>query len=155
MQKMTPQQRQRAEEILHFHESRAVAESVLNAGAKRTLSALRKDGIRIGILTRNRRSNALAIAKKHKLRFDTIVDREDGPIKPDAFGVMRICEEFEVKPDETLVVGDYLFDLLCAKAAGAVAVLLANHNRAEEFATHANYVVEKIDQILEIVESKK
>ena len=155
MQKMTPQQRQRAEEILHFHESRAVAESVLNAGAKRTLSALRKDGIRIGILTRNRRSNALAIAKKHKLRFDTIVDREDGPIKPDAFGVMRICEEFEVKPDETLVVGDYLFDLLCAKAAGAVAVLLANSKQADKFTEHADFTIGTMDQILEIVESKK
>jgi HAD superfamily hydrolase (TIGR01509 family) len=154
MEKMTPQQRRRAEKILHFHESRAVAESVLNAGAKRTLSALRKAGIRIGILTRNRRSNALAIAKKHKLRFDTIVDREDGPVKPDAFGVLRICEGFDVRPDETLLVGDYLFDLLCAKAAGAVAVLLANHNKAQEFARHADFTIERIDQIFQIIESR-
>jgi len=154
MEKMTPGQRRRAEKILHFHESRAVAESVLNAGAKRTLSTLRKAGIRIGILTRNRRSNAIAIAKKHKLRFDNIVDREDGPIKPDAFGVLRICEEFGVRPEETLLVGDYLFDLLCAKAAGAVAVLLANHNKAEEFAGHADFTVETIDQIFQIIESR-
>ena len=155
MEKMTPQQRQHAEEILHFHERRAVIESRLNAGAKRTVSALRKAGIHIGILTRNKRSNALAIARKHNLKFDAIVDREDGPVKPDAFGVLRICEQFAVMPDETLLVGDYLFDLLCAKAAGAVAVLLANHNRAAEFAGYADFTIEKIDRILQIIEDKK
>ncbi len=155
MEKMTPQQRQHAEKILHFHERRAVIESRLNAGAKQTLSALRKASVHIGILTRNKRSNALAIARKHNLKFDAIVDREDGPVKPDAFGVLRICEQFGVKPDETLLVGDYLFDLLCAKAAGAVAVLLANHNRAAEFAGYADFTIEKIDRILQIIEDKK
>ncbi|GAH46878.1 unnamed protein product [marine sediment metagenome] len=154
MEKMTPQQRQRAEEILHFHERRAVTQSRLNAGAKQTLSALRKAGIHIGILTRNKRSNALAIARKHGLKFDAVVDREDGPVKPDAFGVLRICEQFAVMPEETLLVGDYLFDLLCAKAAGAVAVLLANHDRAAEFAGYADFTVENIGQILQIVEDK-
>ena len=155
MEKMTPHHRQSAEEILHFHERRAVIESVLNAGAKRTLSALRAAGIHIGILTRNKRSNALAIGRKHNLKFDVIVDREDGPVKPDAFGVLRICEEFDVRPEETLVVGDYLFDLLCAKAAGAVAVLLANNKQADEFAEHADFCIEIIDQILEIIEKSE
>jgi len=155
MEKMTPQQRKRAEEILHFHEQRAVTESRLNAGAKRTLSALRAAGIHIGILTRNRRSNALAIEQKHGLKFDTIVGREDGPVKPDAFGVLRICRQFSVEPQQSLVVGDYLFDLLCAKAAGAIAVLLTNHYRAAEFAEHADFCIENIDQILQIIEDKK
>jgi HAD superfamily hydrolase (TIGR01509 family) len=154
MEKMTPAQRRRAEKILHFHEQKAVTESALNAGARETLEALREAGVHIGILTRNRRSNALAIARKHNLRFDIIVDREDGPVKPDAFGVLRICEQFGVRPEETLVVGDYLFDLLCAKAAGAVAVLLANSRQADEFAEHADFRIETIDQILQIVEDK-
>jgi HAD superfamily hydrolase (TIGR01509 family) len=154
MLKMTPQERQRAEEILHFHESRAVKESRLNYGAKKTLAILRKTGIHIGILTRNKRSNAQAIARKHGLKFDAIVDREDGPVKPDAFGVLRICEQFDVQPQETLLVGDYLFDLLCAKAAGAVAVLLANHDRAGEFAENADFTIENIGQILQIIEKK-
>jgi HAD superfamily hydrolase (TIGR01509 family) len=154
MQKMKEQQRRLAEEIMHFHEERAVTESKLNTGAKQTLAALRKAAIHIGVLTRNKRSNALAIASKHGLKFDAIVDREDGPVKPDAFGVLRICEQFGVQPRETLLVGDYLFDLLCAKAAGAVAVLLANHDRAGEFAEHADFTIENIDQVLQIIEEK-
>jgi HAD superfamily hydrolase (TIGR01509 family) len=155
MQKMTPQQRQRAEQILRHHEERAVIESKLNPGARQTLSALRRAGVGIGILTRNRRSNAEAIAVKHKLKFDAIVDRDDGPVKPDAFGVLRLCEQFGVKPEQTLVVGDYLFDLLSAKAAGAAAVLLANHERADEFARHADFTIQNIRQVLQIVRDKK
>ena len=154
MEKMSPQQRLDAEQILHFHEERAVTESRLNPGAKKTLSVLRKAGIHIGVLTRNKRRNALAIARKHSLKFDAVVDREDGPVKPDAFGVLRICKQFDVKPLETLVVGDYLFDILSAKAAGAIAVLLANHDRAREFIKHADFTVEKIGQILQIIEEK-
>lgn len=152
MQKMTPEQRQRAEEILDFHEQKAVRDSKLNPGTKQTLRMLRAKSIRIGVLTRNRRGNVFAIARKHGLQFDAIIGREDGPVKPDAFGVLQICREFGVQPEQTLLVGDYLFDLLCAKAAGAVGVLLANHDRADEFAEHANYIIKNIDQILEIIE---
>jgi len=154
MQKMSPEQRRKAEQTLHSHERMAVIESKLNAGAKETIESLRKDAISIGILTRNRRSNALAIAKKHGLKFDAVVGRDDGPIKPEAFGVLRICNQFDVKPRETLLVGDYLFDLLCAKSAGAVAVLLTNNAQADEFAEHADFCIENIDQVIQIIKNK-
>src|SRR3972149_7216629 len=135
MEKRPVRQRRRAEEILHRHEQKAVAESKLNPGTRQTLAALRKAGIRIGILTRNKRSNALAVARKHNLKFDAVVGREEGPAKPDCFGVLQLCRQFGVEPAQTAVVGDYLFDLLCAKSAGAVAVPLTKHNQADEFAS--------------------
>ncbi|HUT30863.1 MAG TPA: HAD-IA family hydrolase [Sedimentisphaerales bacterium] len=152
MSQMAPGQRRRAEEILDSYEQRAVTESQLNPGASETLEELRRAGIRIGVLTRNRRSNALAVARKHGLEFDAVVDREDGPVKPDAFGVLRLCEQFGVAPQEAIVVGDYLFDLLCAKAAGAAAVLLVNNNRAAEFADRADITIQRIDEVLRIVQ---
>jgi len=155
MQKMDPQQRRRVEEILHKHEQKAVAESTLNPGAKETLESLRRGGILIGILTRNLRENAFAIAGKHSLQFDAVIGREEGPAKPDSFGVMQICRQFGVEPGETMLVGDYLFDLLCAKAAGAIAVLLTNHNQAKEFAEHADFCIEKISDILQIIDGNK
>lgn len=154
MEKMTTEQRQKAEKILYNHEEKAVIESKLNSGAKETLSRLRASGIHIGILTRNKRDNAYAIASKHNLQFDAVIGREDGPVKPDAFGVLELCRQFGVKPQETLLVGDYLFDLLCAKAAGACAVLLANHHQADDFAEHADFCIENISGILEIIANK-
>lgn len=151
MEKMAPEQRQQAEKILHFHEEKAVIESKLNPSVKQTLDTIHQAGIKIGILTRNRRQNVLAIANKYSLKFDTIVDREDGPVKPDAFGVLQICRQLGVKPEETLVVGDYLFDVMSAKAAGAIAILLANHEKADEFARHADFRIEKISDILQLL----
>ncbi len=154
MKKMAPAHRARAENILDYHEKLAVEQSSLNDGARETLETLGKAGIKIGVLTRNKKENTLAVAQKHNLNFDFIFDRDDGPVKPDAFGVLEICRRFGVKPQETLVVGDYLFDILCAKAAGAVSILLTNHPKAGEFAKHADFTIEKIDQILQIIERK-
>jgi HAD superfamily hydrolase (TIGR01549 family) len=152
MEKMTLPQRQRAEVILHHHEEKAVAESKLNAGARETLAAIRERDLPIGILTRNRKDNAWAVARKHGLQFDAVVGREDGPVKPDAFGVLHLCRQFCVQPAETLVVGDYLFDLLCARGAGAIPVLLANHERADEFAQHAAFTVTSLVELLPIID---
>jgi len=154
MQKMSPEQRKHAERILHSHEQRAVVESKLNAGAKDTLESLHKDNVYIGILTRNKRENAFAIGEKHGLKFDAVVGRDDGPVKPDAFGVMKICQQLGFEPQQTLLVGDFLFDLLCAKSAGAVAVLLTNNNQSEEFAEHADFCIERIDQVIQIIKDK-
>ncbi len=155
MEKMTPQLRRKTEIILHNHEEKAVIESKLNSGTKQTLSRLRAAGIHIGILTRNKRDNAHAIARMHKLKFDAVIGREDGPVKPDSFGVLQLCRQFDVEPEETLVVGDYLFDLLSAKAAGACAVLLANHHQADDFSEHADFCIENITGILDIIANKR
>ena len=136
------------------HEEKAVAESTLNPGAKETLEELHRRGILIGILTRNKQDNAVAVAEKHGLKFDAVVGREEGPVKPDAFGVLHLCEQFGIMPQESLVVGDYLFDLLCARAADAIAVLLKNHHKADEFVKHADFVIENIADLLKIIDGK-
>lgn len=151
MKKMSPQQKARTEKILRHQEQKAVDQSTLNDGAEKTLTELRKAGIHIGILTRNKKSNALAVAEKHNLKFDIVIGREEGPVKPDSFGLLYICREFGVEPHETMLVGDYLFDLLCAKAAGAVAVLIKNHNDCEDFIEHADFHIDRIDQVLDLV----
>ncbi len=154
MEKMTVLQRANAERILLRHEQRALEESSLNDGAEQTLASLHAAGIRIGILTRNKKDNACTIAKKHNLQFDAVVGREDGPVKPDAFGVFELCRQFGIEPAETLLVGDYLFDLLCARAAGAIPVLLANHHQADEFAEHADFCIGQISEVLDIIATK-
>jgi HAD superfamily hydrolase (TIGR01509 family) len=155
MKSMTDEQRRKAEAILLEHENRAVEESTLNPGAAETLEWLRQSGIHIGVLTRNKRENAEAVAKMHNLEFDGIVGRDDGPVKPDAFGVLSLCDKFEVEPEQAMVVGDYLFDILCAKSAGAAAVLLKNQEKADEFARHADFSIDRIDEIVQIIKDKE
>ena len=154
MAKLSPKRRLRSEQILAYHERRAVEESRLNPGTKETLQVLRNAGIYIGVLTRNTSKNAWAVAKRHGVEFDAVAGREDGPVKPDAFGVLHLCRQFGAEPHETIVVGDYLFDIQCAKAAGAVAVLLANHEQAEDFAHYADYTIDAIEQVLQVIKKE-
>lgn len=155
MEKMSSPARVKAEEVLYRHEQKAIEQSSLNDGAKEVLEKLRLGGMHIGVLTRNKRASVMAIAAKHQLRFDAVIGREDGPVKPDAFGIERLCEQFGVTPAETVMVGDYLFDLLCARAAGAIAVLLKNHAEAAGFADHADYVIENLSEVLDIAQGKE
>jgi HAD superfamily hydrolase (TIGR01549 family) len=154
MEGMTAQERQRVEGILHDHEEKAVVASRLNPGARETVSGLLDRGLHVGVLTRNKKCNAERVAAKHGLGFDAIVGREDGPVKPDAFGVRHLCQHFDVDPSETLMVGDYLFDLLCARSAGAIGVLIANHHQADDFAHHADFQIKELTEILHIIDQE-
>ncbi len=154
MEKMSPSERAKAEKILHYHEQKAIEASELNDCAAQTLSTIRSEGIPIGILTRNTKANAYAVLSKHGLQFDAIIGREDGPVKPDAFGVLELCRKFEVQPHETLVVGDYLFDVLCAIAAGAISVLLVNHKKYD-FENIAHYKIDNLSKVIDIIHKMK
>lgn len=151
MEKMPPQQRQDAEEILLRHETHAAENSRLNTGAAEILSRLRQAGLPIGLLTRNTMKNALLVAEKHHLVFDAILDRDCGPAKPDGFGVQKLCETFGILPGETLLVGDFLHDMQAARQAGAIAVLLKTHPDADKFEEYADYSILHLEQIVDII----
>ncbi|HSV26996.1 MAG TPA: HAD family hydrolase, partial [Sedimentisphaerales bacterium] len=76
MQTMTSDEHRRAQGILAAHGRQAVEESTLSPGACETLDAIRRAGLPIGVVTRNLRENALAVAAKHGLLFDCVVGRE-------------------------------------------------------------------------------
>ncbi len=153
MEHMDSQQRRRCREILRVHEQAAVNESSLNPGAAKTLHKLSKRGIKLGVLTRNTRENAMAVINKHNLKFDIVLGRDEAEVKPNADGVLKICRTFGIEPSQSMVVGDYLYDIQCAKAAGALAVLFATHKNADDFAPHADFTIERIDHILKIIDN--
>ncbi len=153
MQKMTPQQRKKTEQILDFHERQALEQARLNPGTKETLEELYQQGIKIGILTRNKKDNAMEIAEKFGLHFDHVVDRYDGPVKPDAFGVLTLCHRFGIEPAHAMMVGDYLFDIQSGKSAGAVTVFLKNRKN-KNFSDHADYTIYNMTELLELIKTR-
>ena len=140
-------------DILESHEDYAAQNASLNPGAQQLLEQLRASHRSIGLVTRNSRRSVQTICQSHHLAFDAVVTREDGPVKPDPFSLRRVCQLLKVTPQQSLMVGDYLFDLLCAKKAGAVAVLLATNKNHHEFEHHADYVIEKLEQLPQIIEN--
>ena len=151
MEAMDPIQQEQAQSILARHEHHAAQNSQLNDGVTELLAELHQRKIPIGLLTRNTRENTLHIARQHQLDFDTIVARHDGPAKPDAYGVLKICNHFNSAPSETLVVGDFLHDLQAAHNAGAVAVLMKTHPKAELYQHQADYSITHMSDLLNLI----
>lgn len=97
-------------------------------GAQQLVRSLAEHGCQLAILTRNARPLA-------QLTLDTIglgdcfatadiIGRDEAPPKPDPAGLLCIAKAWQVPPTALVMVGDYCFDLECARAAGATSVLV-------------------------------
>ncbi|WP_372875831.1 HAD family hydrolase [Pseudomonas sp.] len=97
-------------------------------GAIELVRALHGRGCRLGVLTRNAHELALvtlqAIGLGDCFASGDILGRDEAPPKPHPGGLLHLAERWQVTPDELVMVGDYRFDLECARAAGACGVLV-------------------------------
>lgn len=108
-------------------------------GARELLHALRERGCRLGVLTRNAHELALvtlqAVGMGDCFLPEDILGRDEAPPKPHPGGLLHLAERWGVAPASMLMVGDYRFDLECARAAGARGVLVnVPHNEWPELA---------------------
>lgn len=100
----------------------------LYPGARETLEtlAVRPDTL-LGIATGKSQRGVRAVLGRHGLaeRFATIQTSDDAPSKPHPGMVLAAMRETGAAPDDTVVVGDTVFDLEMARAAGARAIGVA------------------------------
>ena len=125
-----PDQQAGLMENLEGREAEAAQASLPNRGAEKCVYALRKRQIPVGILTRNRLTSVKKSLEKFKKvtidDFDTIVTREVSLPKPYPDGVIKAARQMGLSAEELLVVGDFRFDVIAGKRAGASTVLLTN-----------------------------
>ena len=97
-------------------------------GARELLHDLRDRGCRLGVLTRNAHELALvtleAVGMGDCFASADILGRDEAPPKPHPGGLLHLAERWGVAPRDMVMVGDFRFDLECAKAAGAQGVLV-------------------------------
>lgn len=120
----SPAERERAEGILRRHELAAIEQAVLADGCVELLALLGERAIPHGILTRNVRVAVDRFCQRFGFRFEAVYTREDGPAKPSPEGVLRLCARLGVPPAHTLTIGDFKFDVLAGRAAGARTALV-------------------------------
>ncbi|AYC35005.1 HAD family hydrolase [Pseudomonas cavernae] len=110
------------------HERELAIGSQAAPGAVALVRELHERGCKLGILTRNAHELALltlgAIGLGDCFLSADVVGRDEAPPKPDPGGLLHLAEQWKVAPSELVMVGDYRFDLDCARAAGACGVLV-------------------------------
>lgn len=152
VEKLPPDERSRAEAILHQHESEAAATSELQPGAAKVVASIRAEGLPVALMTRNSRASVDAFQRRHRIEFDLIRTREDGVVKPSPTPVLEICEAFRGDPSAAWVIGDYHYDILCGVAAGATTVLLASRDEPPApWASEAHHVIHDLPDLLPLL----
>jgi len=110
-----------------FHVMRAGEEHLepLYPGAADAIEALaQRDDVVLGIATGKSQRGVRAVLARHRLieYFTTIKTADDAPSKPDPGMVLDAMREAGVAPADTAVVGDTVYDVTMARAAGASAI---------------------------------
>ncbi|MHA6495273.1 HAD family hydrolase [Pseudomonas borbori] len=110
------------------HERELAVASRPAPGAVELIRLLRARGCRLGVLTRNAHALALitleAVGLGECFAREDILGRDEAPPKPHPGGLLHLAERWQVAPAELVMVGDYRYDLECARAAGAYSVLV-------------------------------
>lgn len=110
------------------HERELAVAAQAAPGAVQLVRELQTRGCRLGILTRNAQPLALltlqAIGLADCFASVDVIGRDDALPKPDPAGLLHLAQQWQVAPQAMVMVGDYLFDLECAHAAGASGLLV-------------------------------
>jgi len=153
MEQMSPDQHRRALQILARYEEIAAADSQLHEGVHEILEFLGRQNIPTAIATRNSRQSVRTVQDKHDFQVDHVHTREDGPPKPSPDPVLSICEHFSVTPEQTCLVGDYLFDIQSGAAAGATTVLMVSGPSLPDYSNLADQVIYNLRDLIPLFEN--
>ncbi|AIF70066.1 bifunctional phosphatase/dolichol-phosphate glucosyltransferase [Palaeococcus pacificus DY20341] len=118
--------------VLEELEIRRIQQSFIFDGVKELLEFLKSKNIKMAIMTRNCRNGTILALEMHGIKdyFDLIVTRDDLPledIKPNDGHIKTILEHFGVPPTKAVVIGDHGYDVIPAKKAGTLSILITSH----------------------------
>ena len=144
-------ERASAQAILDRHEQQAARASELQESVIEVLDAIRAQGFRLGLSTRNSRACTEIVLRQHELRFDDVHTRDDGIPKPSAEPILTMCRKWSVQPRDVWTIGDYLFDIQAGRVAGTKTVLMIGDGPCPDYADQADHVIRHLRELLLIM----
>ncbi len=148
-------ERTRKFQLLDEMEESAIEKGKIAEGALKLLNYLKKNGIKTGVLTNNSRRLAEKVLSNIPFDFDALITRDDGVYKPYPGAMETILKLLEVKPEETIYVGDNLLDIKAAEPFPLKATFIINDSEElrEKFKSRVIFVSE-IGEIIGFLDGK-
>ncbi|MCE9615499.1 MAG: HAD family hydrolase [Lentisphaerae bacterium] len=146
VQALPPVEQRAAWAIIEAHEARARADQALQPGAEDLLRDCRQRDMRVGLITRNDATSVAHLCERFGLTFDAVVTREFPVMKPHPDTVRHILEQWALPADRVLMVGDYVHDLDCGRAAGTATCFFFNSGHTD-YSAQADFVVRSMDEL--------
>ena len=139
-------------------ETAGLARMALAPDAREALVRLTSGGVPVALLTRNNDdavSRTLALLDLPAPVFSVALSRSFTPCKPHPAPLRHIGAAWSVRPEALAMVGDSVDDMLCARAAGALAVLVGRDGEAcpvfREARPHADHAVASLSAVVDLV----
>jgi len=143
--------------IAERYELEAAKTTNLLPGVLETLKALKKMNLKVGLCTINGEKSTNYILKEFKIVrfFDAVTPRESVKyVKPNTEHLEATLKALEVNPEETIVVGDGVGDMRCARELKAIAIGLPTgvSSPKELINAGANYFITSITDLPILIE---
>ncbi|MGV8981878.1 pyrophosphatase PpaX [Clostridium sp.] len=132
----------------------------IRSGIKEGIIELHNQGYKLGIVTSRLNDSAIRGLNHFGLKdyFESIVGADNTEIhKPDPTPAFMALKELKGKPEETMLVGDSPYDILCAKNAGMTSVLVGWSALPMDMLLkyEPDYVVDSMEELVELVRKLK
>lgn len=129
----------------------------IHQGVKEGIIELHRQGYKLGVVTSRLNESAIRGLKHFGLMeyFQSIIGADDtDKHKPDPIPAFMALKELGGKPEETMIIGDSPFDILCGKNAGikSVAVGWSALPMAIILKYEPDYVVDSMKELLTLIE---
>ena len=156
-------------ELAHYDEGQKLYREMFEAdpmykvvpykGMPETLKELKKRGVKLGVCSNKPHEAAVKVVERMfgSQIFDAVMGQSDSVRKkPAPDGPLKIAEQFGVKPEECMYLGDSGTDMQTGKAAGmyTVGVLWGYREKEELLKNGADYLVDSPEDILDLYEEK-
>lgn len=146
--------------ILKDYGSNCMVKTRLYEGIDEVLDYLTGQGICKAVLTNKPHAIACRIMEGlfGAWNFDSVQGGQEGlPLKPDPEGVHRFCRQVNVKPEETLFVGDSDVDVMTALHAGmrCLGVSWGFRGRGELEEAGAWKVIDKAGEMIPLLQAER
>lgn len=141
--------------LLEKYEKEATEKAVVKQGITQLLDFLKKEGIKMALVTNNSQKNVSFLLKKFNLEFDCIICRESGLWKPSGAPFLAALKKLGVEKEMCCVVGDSHFDVKAARAAGIDKVFILSRTRDKysssdaELVESAEILRERLQELIE------
>jgi len=143
------------EVFFKYYSEHYLDKTVAYSGIHGVLDSLKKDGIKIAVVSNKRDDMAKIVAEKiFGDIFDFVVGKREGyPTKPDPKLTLEVIDILGVTPKDCAFVGDSGMDMAAAKNSGCLAVgVLWGFRTADELNKNgADYLLENTSEIAELI----
>ncbi len=128
----------------------------LYKGSMETLKQLKKKGINLAFITNADRTYLEAVSKAYGLdrMFSFMMSAEEangGKLEL----VKLAIKNFDVKPNEAIVIGDRASDLDAARKAGCISVAALYGFGKEEELANADFKIRKIEELIKLIQNER